>query len=113
MTPSEIVKVLKEWWWLATLCLGALVFTATLPARLRTVEAGVKEVQAANTKQDLMLERLTTIAEQNDRREKRDEKRAPNQAAPRVWIEPDLVDGQQVCTDGQQRWWYDNERGCE
>ena len=41
------------------------------------------------------------------------QQQVPNQAAPRVWVEPDLVDGRQVCTDGTERWWYDETRGCE
>ena len=50
------------------------------------------------------------------------QQQAPNQAMNQrlpminesvIWIESELVDGYQVCTDGVARWWWEAERGCE
>ena len=72
------LKNLKDWWWALTLLAGALLFVATLPKRLDSVEAGVSKAQEENQEQYRLLDRLTYIAEQNQQMQQQ----AANQPAP-------------------------------
>ena len=85
---------LKDWWWLATLVVGATVFVATLPKRLNTIEAGQAvqkekvsdlEVWAART-QGYVDGQQQMVKQQQQLNE-----RLANQDAPplRVWSERD------------------------
>ena len=112
MKLAETAKILKDWWWVASLLLGALVFMATLPTRIRNVEA-------SNAAQDQQLKQLSEIQAYWKGVYEYQQQRAPTQpmvpgipanpntpGIPEVWIEPALVDGWLVCADGEGRWWW-------
>src|SRR3990167_10379067 len=118
MKLAETAKILKDWWWVASLLLGALVFMATLPTRIRNVEA-------SNAAQDQQLKQLSEIQAYWKGVYEYQQQRAPTQpmvpgipanpttpGIPEVWIESALVEGRLVCADGEGGWgWGPGARG--
>jgi hypothetical protein len=121
---------LKDWWWLATIAVGVIVFVATLPKRLDTVEAGVQTATEKAEEADEKAEKVDDdfrdylksqqeVAEALNKYVAQQQQQAPNQAyqrAPeplsaieRYWDEQEQ---RYYCDDGQQLWWADSEGAC-
>lgn len=119
MSLPKPVQHLKDYWPLWGIVVAVATALTTyigLPKKVDAVEKKQETLQ--ETFQQYLHEQQLAVAEQRGYQKALNEavqqQQAPNQAAPTtVWIEPELVDGFQVCTDGMDRWWWDRQRGCE
>jgi len=107
--------------------IDAVVYLAQTPAVAYAAKQTAEQVddhfQRYLEKQEAVANALNAyVAQQQQQQQRRppvpdtDEPTIP----PLIWIEPDMVEGKQVCSDGEQRWWWQpgewnwsDLRGCE
>ena len=99
---------------------GGMVTCAVKYAKFEALPEKVEAGEQKNVQQDAQLNELKVINDTWQKIYQQQKQQAPSTPRapavpqpPSIWIEPELVEDRWVCTDGVQRWWFDQEKGCD